>query len=106
MTRLILTCLILAVAAMTRSPDVVAWVLTVVCAVWLAGYYLTLAYRRMCKRMDADIARVLTETEDPTALARAVGYHCLPLLTEDRVREESAPLVIEAEWAALNGESA
>jgi hypothetical protein len=105
MTRLALTALILAVAALTRSPEVVAWVLVVVSAVWLASYYLTRAYRAHCEQMDRDIARVLTDTEDPTALARAVGYHCLPLLTEERVRAESAPLVIEAEWAALNGDA-
>jgi hypothetical protein len=105
MTRLALACLILAVAALTRSPDVVAWVLTVVCAVWLVSHYLTLGYRAACARVERDVARALNDTEDPTELARAVGYHCLPLLTEERVRAESAPLVIEAEWAALNGDA-
>jgi hypothetical protein len=105
MTRLALTTLILAIAALTRSPAVVAWTLTIVCAVWMAGYYLTIGYRAACARVERDIAQALNDTEDPTALARAVDYHCLPLLTKERVREESAPLVVDAEWAALNGDA-
>jgi hypothetical protein len=61
MTRLALTCLILAVAALTRSPDVVAWVLTVVCAAWLGSHYLSIAvdamharWARQQAQMDAD----------------------------------------------------
>jgi hypothetical protein len=106
MTRLALTCLILAVAALTRSPQVVAWTIAGVSLVWLASYYLARAYRARCEQIDRMVAQALNDTEDPTALARAVGYHCLPLLTEERVREESADLVITAEWAAMNGESA
>jgi hypothetical protein len=105
MTRLALACLILAVAALTRSPQVVAWTLVGVSAVWLASYYLARAYRAACDRVDRMVAQALNDTEDPTALARAVGYHCLPVLTEDRVREESAPLVVDAEWRALNEEA-
>lgn len=61
MTRLALAGLILAVAALTRSPDVVAWVLTVACAARLGSYYLTLAvdamhtrWARQQAQMDAD----------------------------------------------------
>jgi hypothetical protein len=106
MTRLALTCLILAVAALTRSPQVVAGIIAGVSLVWLASYYLAGAYRAACDHVDRMVAQALNDTEDPTALARAVGYHCLPLLTEERIREESMPLVIDAEWAAMNGESA
>jgi hypothetical protein len=105
MTRLALTCLILAVAALTRSPQVVAWTIVGVCAVWLASYYLARAYRARCEQIDRMVSQSLNDTEDPTALARAVGYHCLPLLTEERVREESASLVVDAEWAAMNGDA-
>jgi hypothetical protein len=61
MTRLALTTLILAIAALTRSPAVVAWTLIIVCAVWMAGYYLTIAidavharWARQQAQMDAD----------------------------------------------------
>jgi hypothetical protein len=91
MTRLALTALILAIAALTRSPAVVAWVLTVVCAVWLGSHYLTLAYRRMCKRMDADIARVLSETEDPITLADSACVNPGPSVELDPNYRHSLP---------------
>jgi hypothetical protein len=66
MSRLALTCLILAVAALTRSPDVVAWVLVGISAVWLASYYL----REAMDRLDADIARVLAQGDADFADSR------------------------------------
>lgn len=98
MTRLALACLILAVAALTSSPEVVCWTGIMLCTLWLTAHYAAIGYRAACARVDRMVAQALNDTEDPTALARAVGYHCLPLLTEERVREESMPLVVDAEW--------
>lgn len=59
--RLAATCLILAIAALTRSPDVVVWVGIVLCLVWLGSYLITKArdavherWARNRAQMDAD----------------------------------------------------